>query len=315
MENLFTNKQFPYHTLSDYYKDTFGEKVYKLAIDGGFTCPNRDGTIHDKGCIFCSESGSGDFAANRNLDMRERVLKAKELLSSKTKAKKFIVYFQSFTNTYDTVEHLKIIYESAIIDDSIVGLSIATRPDCLSDDVILLLKDLNTKLKVYIELGLQSIHQRTAAFIRRGYPLSVYDLALTKLKEAGLPVITHVIIGLPGETKEDILETVNYVAATHTHGIKLQLLHILKDTDLHTYYNKHPFKIFTLKEYIDLVQASIRCLPPETVLYRLTGDGPKDLLIEPMWSLDKRKVLGTIAKELKATGSYQGQDFKGDNND
>lgn len=315
MNNHFVHYRYPYHTLSDYYKKKYGDKVYKLAIDGGFTCPNRDGSIHDKGCIFCSSSGSGDFASKRELNMATRVAKAKALIQGKTKALKFIVYFQSFTNTYAQVDKLRTIYESALIDDSIVGLSIATRPDCLSEDIINLMIELSLKVDIYVELGLQTIHSNSAKFIRRGYHLDIYDKAIRQLNKANIPVITHVIIGLPGEKKADILDTIKYVAKTNTHGIKLQLLHILTDTDLYEQFKIHPFHILSMHEYIDYIISSIQLLPPSMVIHRLTGDGPKHLLFEPKWSLDKKRVLGTIAKQFKLTSSYQGQYFKEESDD
>lgn len=304
----------PFYSLSDFYKETYGEKVYKIAIDGGFTCPNRDGTIHSSGCIFCSSSGSGDFAAHRDLDMSEKVSRGKELLTNKTKASKFIVYFQAFTNTYDTVENLRAIYESALIDDSIVGISIGTRPDCLSSEIIDLLKELNTKTDIYAELGLQSIHTKSESLIRRGYPLSVYDDAVNKLNIAGIPIITHIIIGLPNETVQDIKETINYVCGQNISGIKLQLLHILTDTDLYSLYLKKPFKVFTKEEYVNLVIEIIETIPPSIVIHRITGDGPKDLLFEPKWSLNKRDVLNSISKRFKELQTYQGFKYKKQSN-
>lgn len=297
----------PFYSLSDFYKERYGEKVYKIAIDGGFTCPNRDGTIHSSGCIFCSSSGSGDFAAHRDLDMSTKVSSGKALLTSKTKASKFIVYFQAFTNTYDSVENLRSIYESALIDDSIVGISIGTRPDCLSPEIIELLKELNTRTDVYIELGLQSIHTKSESLIRRGYPLSVYDKAVKSLNLAGIPIVTHMIIGLPNENIEDIKETLHYICSQNISGIKLQLLHILTDTDLYKLYEKKAFRIFTEEEYVNLVVELIESIDSSIVIHRLTGDGPKDILYEPKWSLNKRHVLNAISKRFKELDTYQGK--------
>lgn len=299
----------PFYSLSDFYKERYGEKVYKIAVDGGFTCPNRDGKIHTSGCIFCSSSGSGDFAAHRDLDMSAKVTKGKQLLAHKTNACKFIVYFQAYTNTYDSVENLRVIYESALIDDSIVGISIGTRPDCLSPEIIELLCELNTKTDIYIELGLQSIHQKSERLIRRGYPLSTYDQSVVLLNQAGIPIITHMIIGLPGESIADIKETLNYICSSPIQGIKLQLLHILTDTDLYSMYQEKPFKIFTEGEYINLVIELIESIDPSIVIHRITGDGPKDLLFEPKWSLNKRHVLNSISKKFKELDTYQGINY------
>jgi len=299
----------PFYSLSDFYKERYGEKVYKIAIDGGFTCPNRDGTIHSSGCIFCSGSGSGDFASKRNLDISSKVAAGKLLLQNKTKASKFIVYFQAFTNTYDSVENLREIYESALIDDSIVGISIGTRPDCLSTVIIELLKELNTKTDIYVELGLQSIHVKSESLIRRGYPLTTYDQSLTMLNQAGIPVITHIILGLPNESIEDMKKTVDYVCTSSIQGIKLQLLHILTDTDLYTLYQKKPFNIFTEEDYVNLVVDLIASIKPSIVIHRITGDGPKGLLHEPKWSLNKRHVLNAISKRFKELNTYQGLNY------
>lgn len=315
MENRFKGHQYNYYNLDRYYKDTYGEKVYKIAVDGGFTCPNRDGTLDFRGCIFCSEAGSGDFAANSQGHMRNRILEAKKLISSKTNAKKFIVYFQSFTNTYGEIMDLRKLYFESIVDDSIIGISIATRPDCLTPQTIVLLLELQQKVDVYVELGLQTIHPNTADFIRRCYPLSTYDKAIKWLKDAGIPVITHLILGLPGESPQMILDSVKYVASTGTQGIKLQLLHVLKGTDLHEHYNKEPFHIFDMNEYIDLVIKSIQLLPPDMVVHRITGDGAKDQLVAPSWSLNKRLVLGSFTKRMKELGAYQSQLYKEISND
>ncbi len=299
----------PFYSLSNYYKERYGEKVYKIAVDGGFTCPNRDGTIHSDGCIFCSSSGSGDFASHKDLDMSAQVKAGKQLLQHKTKASKFIVYFQAYTNTYDSVSHLRKIYESALIDDSIVGISIGTRPDCLSNDVIQLLEELNTKTDIYIELGLQSIHKKSETLIRRGYPLETYDKAIEALHKASIPIITHVIIGLPNESIQDIKDTVNYVCSSHIHGIKLQLLHVLTDTDLYKLYQQVPFKIFSEEDYVNLIVELIEMIPPSMVIHRITGDGPKDILFEPRWSLNKRHVLNSISKRFKEFNTYQGYKY------
>lgn len=287
-----------YTSLSEYYKTTYGEKVYKLAIDGGFTCPNRDGTLDTRGCIFCSEGGSGDFASSREYNIVAQIQDAKKCLTSKTNAQKFIVYFQAFTNTYDTADRLEKLYMSALIDDSIVGISIATRADCLGQKVLDVLERLNQLTDVYVEIGLQTIHDVSAQFIRRGYNLSVYDEAVDALVQRQIRVVSHLILGLPGETVANIKASVDYVCSKPIHGIKLQLLHVLKGTDLATLYAQNPFHIFELDEYVELIVDLLHQIPKTIVIHRLTGDGPKELLIAPKWSRHKRQVLNAITKEL-----------------
>ena len=239
-----------YNTLNEELKREFGQKVMKLSIDGGFTCPNRDGTIGIKGCIFCGEEGSGEFAGSRFVSIKEQVEDQKELLSKKWNTDKYIIYFQNFTNTYGSIEKLRNLYYEAINIAGVVGLAIATRPDCLDEDILNLLSELNSKTYLWIELGLQTIHEATAKFIRRGYPLSTYDKAIERLKSRNIRVVTHIILGLPHESKEEILETVKYVANTNTWGIKLHSLYIQKDTDLYRYYTNNPFKIMSKDEYV-----------------------------------------------------------------
>ncbi|GFN35505.1 tRNA modification radical SAM protein MnmL/YtqA [Tepidimicrobium xylanilyticum] len=295
-----------YHTLNYELRKEFGQKVMKLSLDGGFTCPNRDGTIGHRGCVFCGEEGSGEFAGSRTLSIEEQIREQKKLLSNKWKTGKYIAYFQSFTNTYSAYEDLRKKYYSALSQEEIVGLAIATRPDCLSEDVLDLLTELNEKTYIWIELGLQTIHERTAKFIRRGYSLETYDIAIEKLKNKNIRVVTHLILGLPGESKDEILESVKYVANTNTWGVKFHLLYIQKGTDLYEYYLKNPFPILGRDEYISLVADSLELLPKEMVVHRVTGDGKKELLFEPRWSLDKLRVLSGIDKELKRRNSYQG---------
>ena len=297
----------PYHSLDHYLKETFGQKVYKLALDGGQTCPNRDGTLGTRGCIFCSEGGSGEFAASPQLSIQEQIEDGKRRLAGKRPVKKYIAYFQAYTNTYAPVEHLRRVFTEAISCPEIAVLSIATRPDCLGEEVLELLEELNRRKPVWVELGLQTIHEKTASFIRRGYPLPVFDRAVKELEARGIEIIVHTILGLPGETADMMLDTVRYVNSTPAAGIKLQLLHILKHTDLADYYQHTGFHILTMNEYVDLV---IRCLEvcrPDLVIHRLTGDGPKDLLIAPEWSQAKRQVLNTIQKELKRRNTFQGR--------
>jgi len=296
-----------YHTLNYEMRNTFKEKVIKLSLDGGFTCPNRDGTLGNRGCIFCGEKGSGEFAASRCLSIKEQIDEQKKLLSKKWDTGKYIAYFQNFTNTYSNYEDLKDKYYEALSQEGIVGLAIATRPDCLPEDVLDLLEELNEKTYLWVELGLQTIHERTAKFIRRGYSLEVYDKAVNELKKRNIRVVTHLIFGLPGETRDDMIESVKYVASTKTWGVKFHLLYIQRGTDLYYYYLNNPFHILTRDEYISIVVDGLEYLPPDMVVHRLTGDGKKELLYEPRWSLDKLRVLSGIDRELKDRNSYQGK--------
>lgn len=312
---MFWNEK-PYHSLDYEMKKQFGQKVYKLALDGGMTCPNRDGTLGTKGCIFCSNGGSGEFAEQRCLhaSVTEQMEAAKIRLCKKLEPEKslFIAYFQSFTNTYGPVDYLEELFQEAIGHPQTAALSIATRPDCLGPEVLLLLKRLNRIKPVWVELGLQTIHASTAAAIRRGYPLSLFEEAYRNLKAAGITVIAHVILGLPGENKNMALETVRYLGnlgGEGIDGIKLQLLHILEGTDLAEDYKKGLVPVFSLEEYVDLVIDCLAVLPPRTVIHRLSGDGPKKLLIAPLWSANKRLVLNTLTKRLKERGICQGDRY------
>lgn len=291
-----------YYSLNQYLKANFGCKVYKLSLDGGFTCPNRDGKIDTRGCIFCSAGGSGDFAESRSLSISEQIECGKKRVAaklSKQGGNKYIAYFQAFTNTYGPVELLRNKYMEAVNHPEVVAVSIATRPDCLGDEVISLLSEINRIKPVWVELGLQTIHDKTSDYIRRGYDLKVYDEAVTSLKAEGIRIITHVILGLPGESREDMLETVKYVASTNTFGIKLQLLHVLKNTDLAGDYAAGKFVTLEEDEYLDLVRDCVALLPKDMVVHRLTGDGDKKTLIAPMWSADKKHVLSGLQKRLK----------------
>ena len=296
-----------YYSLDYYLKENYGEKLYKLSLNGGMTCPNRDGTLDTRGCIFCSRGGSGDFAADSAVSVTEQIEQAKSLVASKQTGSSYIAYFQAFTNTYAPVSKLRELFTEAIHHPDIRILSIATRPDCLSEEILDLLGELNQIKPVWIELGLQTIHPKTAAFIRRGYELPVFENALNRLKKAGLTVIVHVILGLPGETTDQMKETVKYLADQPIDGIKLQLLHILKGTDLADIYQKDPFHVFSMEEYIDLVIDCITLLPPRITIHRMTDDGPKNLLIAPLWSGNKRLVLNQMHKRLKERGAWQGQ--------
>ena len=291
-----------FRSLNDDLRERFGEKLYKLTLNGGCTCPNRDGTLGTRGCIFCSEGGSGEFAASPQLSIQEQIEDGKRRLAGK-----YIAYFQAYTNTYAPVEHLRRVFTEAISCPEIAVLSIATRPDCLGEEVLELLEELNRRKPVWVELGLQTIHEKTASFIRRGYPLPVFDRAVKELEARGIEIIVHTILGLPGETADMMLDTVRYVNSTPAAGIKLQLLHILKHTDLADYYQHTGFHILTLNEYVDLVFRCLEVCRPDLVIHRLTGDGPKDLLIAPEWSQAKRQVLNTIQKELKRRNTFQGR--------
>lgn len=286
-----------YTTLNNYLKNRFGCKVYKIAIDAGFTCPNRDGTLDTRGCIFCSKGGSGDFAESRALSIYNQIEAGKSRVAKKIKDGKYIAYFQAFTNTYAPVAHLRELYMQAVQHPDIAALSIATRPDCLADDVLQLLKEINNIKPVFVELGLQTIHKKTADYIRRGYDLETYDTAVENLHRAGLNVVTHLIIGLPYETEKEILESVEYVCK-RTDGIKLQLLHILKETDLAIDYENGMFDVLTLEEYTDIIVKCVQIIPENIVIHRLTGDGAKKDLIAPFWSADKKRVLNTINRSL-----------------
>lgn len=286
-----------YTTLNSYLKEKFGCKVYKISLDCGFTCPNRDGTLGYGGCIFCSEGGSGDFAESRSMSVTEQIEAGKEKVKNKIKSGKYIAYFQAFTNTYADVNTLEKLYTEAINHPDIVALSVATRPDCLEQEKVELLGRLNKIKPIFVELGLQTVNEETAKYIRRGYTLDVYDDAVERLHEQGINVVTHIIIGLPYETKEDMLSSVKYVCKV-TDGIKLQLLHILKGTDLAKDYCEHKFEVLTLEEYTDIIAECVKIIPENVVIHRLTGDGAKKDLIAPLWSANKKKVLNTINKRL-----------------
>lgn len=287
-----------YTTLNNYLKERFGEKVYKIALNGGFTCPNRDGSIDTRGCIFCSKGGSGDFAESPDLTITEQIENGKKRLEKKIKNGKYIAYFQAFTNTYAPVERLRTIYEEAINNPDIVALSIGTRPDCLGDDILALLDELNKIKPIFVELGLQTINEDTTKYIRRGYTLEVYDKAVADLHKIGINVVTHIILGLPNESKEDMLNSVKY-ACKVTDGIKLQLLHILKGTDLAKDYEQSKFEVLTLEQYTEIIKECVQIIPENVVIHRLTGDGAKKDLIAPLWSADKKTVLNTINRALK----------------
>lgn len=295
----------PYYSVDYYLKQTFGSKTYKVALDAGFTCPNRDGTVGYGGCIFCSRGGSGEFAGSRSLSVREQLESGIRNLGA-FHAKQYIAYYQAFTNTYADLSYLKQVYEPSFEHPEVAAVSIATRPDCLGEETVGLLCAYAQRKPVWVELGLQTIHERTAAYIRRGYPLSCFEAALMRLKRAGLPVIVHVILGLPGETREDVFETVRYLNRAKIQGIKLQLLHVLEDTDLAADYRAGRFETLSQEAYVAMVADCIGLLSPDIVIHRLTGDGPSEQLIAPQWSRAKRTVLNCIHHELKKRGIYQG---------
>lgn len=282
------------YTLNQYLHDVFGQKLYKIALDGGFTCPNRDGTTDTRGCIFCSGAGSGEFAGDSRMSITQQIEKGKERVAGKIKDGRYIAYFQAFTNTYAPVEKLRALYREAINHKDIAVMSVATRPDCLPDEVLDLLFECSQIKPVWVELGLQTIHPETAKYIRRGYPLSVYDDAVKRLKASGMEVITHVMLGLPGETRQDMLDTVSYVGKSHVDGIKLQLLHVIRGTDLEKDYLEGKFETLTFESYVELVAECVALLPEKMVIHRLTGDGDKRTLVAPMWSADKKRVLNAI---------------------
>lgn len=317
-----------YYSLDYYLKTTFGEKVYKVSLNGGMTCPNRDGKLDTRGCIFCSAGGSGDFAAPVCESVTTQIDNAiAGIRKAKTVGNKFIAYFQSYTNTYAEVSYLRKIFTEAIMHPQIVALSIGTRPDCLGEDVLELLAELNQIKPVWVELGLQTMHERTAKFIRRGYPLSVFEKAVADLNRIHVDVIVHVILGLPFESREDILATIRYLATYSKEyqqmrnkntegkkenncciqGIKLQLLHILSGTDLAKYQSY--FRTLSMEEYIDLLLECIEELPQDIVIHRITGDGPKKLLLAPAWSASKKTVMNRVHKTMKERDSWQGKKY------
>lgn len=287
-----------YRTLNEHYRDQFGCKVYKLSLDGGFTCPNRDGTVGSGGCIFCSAYGGGEFAEGGCQSVAEQLERAKKRVQSKNNGGKYIAYFQSFTGTYGPVERLEGLYRAAMVPEDIVGLAIGTRPDCLSDEVVALLERLNKIKPISVELGLQTVHPATVQYIRRGYDNEVYFDAVRRLKEAGLDVVTHIIIGLPGEDAAMAVETTRQAVDAGTDGVKFHLLHVLRGTDLEIDYNSGKFQCLTLPEYAEILKQCLSTLPPHIVVHRITGDGAKRDLIAPLWSADKKKVLNYLNQYL-----------------
>ena len=289
-------------TVNEYCRRTFGEKLYKLSLNGGMTCPNRDGTCGDRGCIFCSAGGSGDFTPDASLPVSRQIEEAKARVAGKFGGGRYIAYFQAYTNTYAPVEKLRKLFTEVIERPDIAVLSVATRPDCLEDGVADLLKELNGVKPVWVELGLQTVKPETVEYIRRGYATEVYDEAVEKLNACGIHTVTHVILGLPGETRGDMLETVRHAVRCGTRGIKLQLLHVLEGTDLAEDYRAGKFRTLTPEEYVSILKDCVALLPEDTVVHRLTGDGPKRILIAPLWSGDKKRVINLINRELGLNG-------------
>lgn len=302
----------PYYSLDAYCKHTFGTKCYKIALNAGMTCPNRDGTLGSRGCLFCSQGGSGDFAVPVDGRVAKALQKGLNLLSGKETGACYIAYFQAYTNTYAPLPYLEAVYRQALSQEAIIGISIATRPDCLPPEVLALLVRLKKEYRkfIWVELGLQTIHENTAAFIRRGYPLTTFVRAVTDLHAAGIESIVHIILGLPHEKKQQMYETVSFLNTLPIQGVKLQLLHILSGTDLGQLYedsNGSAFHVFSMEEYLHVLIHCLELLSPKTVIHRVTGDGPKELLLAPKWSRNKRLVLNTLHKTMREQNTYQGR--------
>ncbi|MCQ2492087.1 MAG: TIGR01212 family radical SAM protein [Lachnospiraceae bacterium] len=303
-----------YYSFDSYIKHTFGTKLYKVSLDAGCTCPTRDGTKGFGGCTFCSTAGSGDFASAAHKSITEQIEDGIALLKNKLKDKaettKYIAYFQAFTSTYGDVNRLRSLFVEAATDERIAAISIGTRPDCLPPEILDLLSEIAKIKPLFIELGLQTIHEQSAIAFHRGYPLETFDRAVKELYARDIPVVVHLILGLPGETKEDMLASVTYMNKLPIHGVKLSMLHILSDTAMGQDYVKHPFHVFELEEYVDFLITCLEHLREDIVVHRITGDGPKDLLIAPLWSGNKRLVLNTIAHEMKQRHTYQGVKYE-----
>lgn len=304
-ESLWNGKR--YYSLNAYLKQTYKEKVYRLSLNGGMTCPNRDGTLGSRGCIFCSAGGSGDFAADPTLSITKQLEDARQRIAQKTDCHKYIAYFQAYTNTYSDISYLRRIYLEAAADPEVVTLSIATRPDCISDEVLALLAEINELKPVWIELGLQTIHPATSQWIRSGFSYECFLRTVDRLSHAGIPVIVHLILGLPGETMQMMLASIDAVCALPISGIKLQLLHVLEGTDLADDYRQHPFPLFTMEEYCAFIPRCLERIPAHIVIHRITGDGPRRLLIAPLWSTDKKRVLNEIHRNMRLMDTWQGK--------
>jgi len=299
-----------YHSLNYFLREKFGDKVFKIALDAGFSCPNRDGTISSGGCLFCSERGSGDFAGNRKFSITRQFEDIKDMMSKKWKTGKYIAYFQAYTNTYASIEILREKYEEAVIQEGVVAMSIATRPDCLDEEVLDLIEEYSHRVYTWVELGLQTCNDESAKIINRGYELLCFENTLKELNKRNIDVVVHTIFGLPGESTEDMLKTIDYVAHKDIKGIKMHLLHLMENTPMTELYNEQKLKFLEEDEYIDIICKSITMLPPNMVIHRLTGDAPRELLIGPMWSLKKWEVLNNIDNKLKELDLYQGKNYK-----
>lgn len=299
-----------YHTLNYFLREKFGEKVFKISLDAGFSCPNRDGTISSGGCVFCSERGSGDFAGDRKFSITSQFEEVKSMMKKKWKGDKYIAYFQPYTNTYAPIEILKDKYEEALMQKGVVGLAIATRPDCLDEEVLNLLSEINKRTYLWIELGLQTANDDIGKIINRGYKLTAFEKALKELRNRNIDVVVHTIFGLPSETKQDMINTIKYLSHKDIQGLKIHLLHLMEGTPLVNMYEKGQLKFLTQEEYIDIVCESIGIIREDIVIHRLTGDSPRDLLIGPKWSLKKWEILNSIDRELKSRGIYQGINYK-----
>ncbi len=307
--NLMT-KEKPYNTLNAYYRHRFGKKVFKVSLNGGFTCPNKDGSKGYGGCIYCSESGSGDFSGDVTNSLQVQFNTVKDMMEHKWKDGLYISYFQANTNTYDTVSRLRELYYEAInLDKKVIGLSIGTRPDAFSEDIYDLLEEINKETYLQVELGLQTINQDTANFINRGHDLKCFTDCVQELKKRNIEVVVHIINGLPGDSKADMLDIIDFVNDLGINGLKIHLLHVMKNTKLGNLYLKEPFRILSLEEYVDITVEQIKRLDPNIIIHRLTGDAPRDLLIEPLWSLKKFVVMNEIDKLLRNTHTYQGIDY------
>ncbi|MGI6585180.1 MAG: TIGR01212 family radical SAM protein [Gracilibacteraceae bacterium] len=297
-----------YHTLNHFLREKFGGKVFKISLDAGFTCPNRDGKVSSGGCIFCSPRGSGDFAGTSE-DITEQFHEVRRMMNKKWKSGRYIAYFQAYTNTYADVKVLREKYYSVLNLEDVIGIAIATRPDCLPPDVLELLSEINARTYLWVELGLQTVHERTARLINRGYGLDTYIASVRELKRRGIEVVTHQILGLPGENKQDMLQTVDFISNTGTQGIKLHLLHLLKNTRLEEMYRRDEFRLMAMEDYIELVVDCIERIPESMVIHRITGDGPRDTLIGPKWSLKKFEVINAIEHLMMDRDTWQGKRY------
>ena len=298
-----------YHTLNYFLREKFGEKIFKISLDAGFSCPNRDGKVSKGGCIFCSERGSGDFAGDRAFSISKQFEDIKLMMNKKWKEGKYIAYFQAYTNTYASVDVLRAKYDEAINNEGVVGLAIATRPDCLSEEVLDLIEEYSKKIYTWVELGLQTSNDETAKIINRGYKLEVFDEAVKNLNSRNIDVVAHVIFGLPNETKEDMINTIKYISNSGVKGIKMHLLHVMENTPLEVMYKHGKLRLMEQDEYIETICEAVTLLPQNMVIHRLTGDAPRNLLVGPMWSLKKWEVLNAIDKKMEDDNLYQGKNF------